>query len=536
MTNAKSYEELVALIARQLQTAVDALVQNLPMSKTAEACIHAIEAAPGSGRVAILLTDDRDKGYTVVAAPSFSAQECESLVNVLANTARDERQSIEVEADLPTVDVPRQTLRLFPLSVEGERPTTVLVTARDMSGDTVDPVLDSFIDQISRLAGVVVEDRRLRIRMAEQQSIMSGIVAAAPDAIIRIDRYGTILDFAAKSEKLFGYSADEVTGRNVSILMSEPYASHHDRYIDAFLETGTRKLPDFGRRLQAKRKDGSLFWVEIALSHIYGQGTAEFVGVVRDITRRLETEAEAEKMREALDAAARQSSLGELAASIAHELNQPLTAIANFMDAVELRLRSGEVDKKALIDIAKKAGAQARLGGEIVRRTRRLAVHGETEPKVDDLHASVGEAISILRNSPLAEGVDVQHHMTGDEKTAAFDRINIQQVVTNLAANALRAMADQTDARLIIETNVRSDHVELIVSDNGPGIADEDKPSIFDRFYTKTANGMGLGLAIVKRIAEAHQGSISVEDNQGGGAVMRMSFPRFRASDEVEAS
>lgn len=534
MPNATSYEELVELIARQLQTAVDSLVMNLPMSKTAEACIHAIEAAPGSGRVAILLTDGRNERYTVVAAPSFSPEECESLVSVLSSTARDERQSVEVEADLPAAAVPRQTLRFFPLSVEGEQPTTVLVTARDMSGDTVDPALDSFIDQISRLAGVVVEDRRLRLRMAEQQSIMSGIVEAAPDAIIRIDRYGSILDFAAKSEQFFGYSAAEVIGRNVSVLMPEPHASRHDQYIEAFLETGTRSLVDFGRRLQARRKDGSIFWVEIALSHIPGKGTAEFIGVVRDITRRLETEAEVEKMREALDAAARQSSLGELAASIAHELNQPLTAIANFMDAVELRLRDGEVDKKALIAIAKKAGAQARLGGEIVRRTRRLAMHGETEPKVEDFHVVVGEAVSLLKHAPLAEGVDVQHCIVGDEATAEFDRINIQQVVSNLGANALHAMIGKEGARLIVETRVENDIAELIVSDTGPGIADADKPHIFDRFYTKSGNGMGLGLAIVKRIAEAHHGSIAVEDGLGEGVAMKMSFPRFRGTAEVK--
>lgn len=510
-----------------IDEAVDALVAGKSLSLTAESLIRAIELVPGAGRVAVFLADRGEAEFKFVAGPSFTPDEVETLRHMLAEAATETLEASVLEADFGKMNGNRQELRIFPLSVPKERPAALLVTARDQIGDQTALVFDEFMDQIVRLAGVVVEDRRLRARMLEQQSVLRALVGAAPDAIIRIDRYGTVLDYMGRAEALFGWRPEEIVGANVAKLMPEPHASRHGDYVESFLETGKRKLPDFGRRLTAMRKDGSTFPVEIALSHLPGYETAEFIGIVRDISGRVEREQELDGMREALDDATRQSALGELAATIAHELNQPLTAIANYMDALELRLaRLDHDDRDRLVELARKAGAQARLGGEIIRRTRRMATKGESEPVVNDFHTAISEALALVSQTPSARGVRIETRQSGEDGRARFDRVQMQQVLINLASNAFRAMEDSERRCLTVETVVGGDTARLVVSDTGPGVAEADRPKLFERFFRRSGDGMGLGLAVVKRIVAAHGGQIAVDDNPGGGAQFRLNIPR----------
>ncbi|MEL6752908.1 MAG: ATP-binding protein [Pseudomonadota bacterium] len=496
------------------------------LEQTAEPLIRAIESVPGSGRVAVFLNEDSDPPR-FVSGPSFETGEVQAL-NALVSSSAEAGDRIEPkEAVLPVGDEAPNRVRLFPLSVPSERPAAILVTVRDPINDDKHSVFDSFMDQIVQLAGIVVEDRRLRSKMAEQQSVLEALVGAAPDAIIRIDRSGTILDYMGSAPRMFGWSREEILDKPLSTLMPDPHASRHDDYIDAFLATGERKLPDFGRRLQAKHKSGDTFPIEIALSQLPGVSDVEFIGIIRDISVRVEREGELAAMRDALDAAGVQSALGELAATIAHELNQPLTAIANYMDALGLRLETPTQENiDVAADLSRKAASQARLGGEIIRRTRRMALHSESEMAMEDVHAVVGEALSLMSKTPAVVDVVFELRKEGGSDLVLIDKVQIQQVVINLVSNALRAMEGCQEQVLTVISRQTDDSVELVVSDTGPGVPDEDKQKIFDRFFRRSESGMGLGLSVVRRIAIAHGGDIKLSDAPGGGAEFTLTLPR----------
>jgi len=497
------------------------------LSQTAQPLIQAIEAVPGAGRVAVFVDGAPGCPPQFVSGPSFEAREVEALARLVIDGAGASLPGssgdmvLEFEGDRPN------HVRLFPLCVPNEQPSALLVTVRDPIDDDDRSIFDSFMDQITQLAGVVVEDRRLRSKMADQQSVLQALLGAAPDAIIRIDQAGTILDFMGSAPRIFGWKPDEIIGQPVSVLMPDPHAARHGEYIEAFLATGERRLPDFGRRLEATDKSGRVFPIEVALSQLKGRDDVEFIGIVRDISRRVAREGEIDAMREVLDYAERQSALAELAATIAHELNQPLTAIANYMDALELRLENPSDENLARArELAAKTAAQARLGAELIRRTRRMAVKGESEPAMGDFHAAVAEAVSLISKSPDASGTRITLEREGAGEASLFDRVQIQQVVINLAGNALRAMAGRGNGRLTIITRQSDETLELVVRDNGPGIPEADKARIFDRFFRRSGNGMGLGLAIVRRIAVTHGGDIVLNDATGGGAEFTLTLPR----------
>lgn len=497
------------------------------LEHTAEPLIRAIETVPGSGRVAVFVNDDAAQP-TFVSGPSFAPEEVNALSGLVSSIPVTKGEAGKQEAALLIGTSEPNHVRIFPLRVPSERPAAIIVTVRDPIDDDDDhSVFDSFMDQIAQLAGIVVEDRRLRSKIAEQQSVLEALVGAAPDAIIRIDRGGTILDFLGSAQRMFGWEPSEIIGESVSVLMPTPHAQRHNDYVETFLATGERKLPDFGRRLQAKHKSGTIFPIEVALSQLPGVNDVEFIGIIRDISKRVERETEMDAMREALDAAAVQSALGELAATIAHELNQPLTTIANYMDALELRLDDPSEESLAQAkELSKKAASQARLGGEIIRRTRRMALHSETEMAMDDFHAVVAEAVSLVTKGPSAAGAVVQLRREGMANPVLIDRVQIQQVVTNLVSNALRAMKNSETKILRVVTKQTADDVELVISDTGPGVADADKPKIFDRFFRRSESGMGLGLAVVRRIAVAHGGRVRVDNTAGGGAEFTLTLPK----------
>ena len=527
MNEAQYLEMTLVPVTTFLTAALEEMGGSEELERTAAPLIHALEAVPGAGRAAVFLDPGDDSPPRFIAGPSFSASEVDAVCRLMRGYNGGLVGPGPFEAELAEAGGAPNFIRLFSLKVPDEVPGAIIVTVRDQPDDQQHTVLDAFMDQIARLAGVVVEDRRLRSRLLDQQSMLQGLIDAAPDAIIRMDCDGRIQDFLGQAAGMFGWTVDEIVEQHVSMLMPDPHARRHDDYVRAYLETGERKLLNFGRRLQALHKSGKTFPVEIALSELRVGGEVAFIGIIRDISLRVAREQEVDALREAIDAASRQSALGELAATIAHELNQPLTAIANYMDALELRLSTPGADHlDTALDIIRKTAAQARLGGEIIRRTRRMALKGETEPAPAVFADTVAEAVALISKTPRSAGVTIAVEHAGDREPVLFDRIQVQQVVINLASNAIRALQGCERAVLSVLTRQDQDKLELVVRDTGPGIPDEDKARIFDRFFRRSDNGMGLGLAIVRRIATAHGGEVVVRDAPGGGAEFALTLPR----------
>jgi len=360
----------------------------------------------------------------------------------------------------------------------------------------------------------------------KSKAILDAILSTGPDAIIRIDRDGSILDFLGAAEKMFQYSAEEIVGQPFECLMPDLHADRHAGYIDAYLASRYPNLPELARPLKTKRKDGTMFPVEIALSQIGRGDQIEFVGVIRDISRRTEDQKRIRDMQANLDVARRNSALTELSTQMAHELNQPLTAVANYMDALELKLaRLQTIEVSDLISLATRAAEQARLAGSIVTRLRETLAPAETDARPGDFHEAVQQGMAALVASIGAENIDIVVEHLGEGREVSFDRVQLHQVLANLVSNAVSALEQAEVKQLVITSEVRDNEVELRVTDTGPGVPDAQKSGIFDSFVSGSLDRLGLGLAIAKRIAKAHSGKLWVEDGPEGGAVFRMVLP-----------
>lgn len=352
------------------------------------------------------------------------------------------------------------------------------------------------------------------------------ILETVADAIIVIDGAGAIQSFSAAAERQFGYTQDEVLGRTVSILMPSPYRERHDGYMHHYHSTGERKIIGIGREVLGQRKDGSVFPMYLSVGEGNLDGARLYVGIIHDLTRQQATERRLRELQDELLQVSRMSGMGQMASSLAHELNQPLTAITSLLQAARRMLGGGDPTAVARArDTMEKASKQVLRAGEIIRRLREFTTRGEVEKSVVTVGQMVDEAVALARASnrfgPARVVMDI-----GDVGAVLADKIQIQQVLLNLIRNALESMEGQADQTLTIRAALKDDFVEIAVADIGHGIAPEMKARLFEPFITTKDMGMGVGLAICRTIVESHGGRLVADDNPGGGAVFRLTLPR----------
>lgn len=350
------------------------------------------------------------------------------------------------------------------------------------------------------------------------------ILATVPDAMIIIDEAGLIQSFSAAAERQFGYTSDEAQGQNVNILMPEPYRTEHQGYIGRYLTTGERRIIGIGRTVLAQRKDGSVFPVELTVGEFLFKDQRQFTGFIRDITERRESERRLEALQSQLLHEARLGDMGHMASGLAHELNQPLAAVSNYLSAARLCLERDDT-AKALLAI-QEAQAPLALTGQIVQRLRTFIEKRQVEHRVESLARIVDDAGVLALLGVRGDGVKVEIRLDPDVPTAFIDKVQIQQVLMNLIRNAREAMAGRPRRDLIITTRRGADNtVEISVADTGAGIAPDIRQRLFQPFVTSKLEGMGVGLSLCRTIIEAHGGSIWAEDNPGGGTVFRFTVP-----------
>ena len=372
------------------------------------------------------------------------------------------------------------------------------------------------------------------VRPMEDSLLLRTIITTSPDGIMTIDADGTIESFNPASEVLFGYRADEVIGQNVKILMPEPYHGEHDGYLARYLETGKKNIIGIGREVAARRKDGTVFPVELAVGEMEIEGQKKFTGFIRDISRRREAEdllkASEQRLKQLQSEfvhVSRLSAMGEMAATLAHELNQPLAAMMNYAQATRRLLEgSAAEDAERLRDLMTKAVAQANRAGDIIRRLRSFVAQGETERSLDDIGEVVNEACALALIGARSDGVETTLALAEDLPTVLIDRVQIQQVIVNLIRNALDAMEGQERRTLRIETARGDDGtLAVAVADNGPGLDAAIAEKLFTPFNSSKDDGMGIGLSISRTIVEQHGGRIWAVPNEGGGVVFSFTLP-----------
>lgn len=353
-----------------------------------------------------------------------------------------------------------------------------------------------------------------------QEAHLRSILETAPDAIVVIDEKGHMLSFSASAERMFGYSEDEVLGENVSMLMPSPDRERHDDYLERYMRTGERRIIGIGRVLTARHRDGATFPIELSVGEARIGDDRVFTGFIRDLTERQQAELRVHDLQSVLAHVQRVSEMGTLATSLAHELNQPLTAIANYVETARDMLQ--EVPDEATLEVIREAldecATQSVRAGQIVRRLRDFIARGESERRIESLQRLITEASALALVGAGEHNLEVDVQLDPGADRVLVDRIQIQQVILNLIRNAIEAMAESPVCRLMIYSEREPGGVvRITVADSGPGLTDEIADHLFEPFRSTKEAGMGLGLSISAAIVSAHGGRIWAEPSKLGG-------------------
>jgi two-component system, LuxR family, sensor kinase FixL len=352
---------------------------------------------------------------------------------------------------------------------------------------------------------------------------LHALLDAAVDGIIIIDHLGVIHSFNRAAERLFGFTSDEVVGSNVSLLMTKADEQAHDAFLARYTATRVPHIIGKGRDVAVRRKDGTTFPAHLSVGVIAGEEPPRFVGFIHDVTHSRRMEAESHRLQDRLTHVSRLATVGEMASGIAHELNQPLAAMATYAHACDRLLGLPEPDIEEVRSALRLIADQAVRAGDIIRRMRALARSEESARVPVNVNTLIDELATLINSDAKAHGVQFRQDLAPGLPEISANGAQVQQVVVNLVRNALEALsAERTAAdraEVVVATRpTRDGGVEISIIDNGPGVPESIKDRLFDPFCTTKAAGTGLGLAISRSIIAAHHGTLDYEPNLPTGA------------------
>jgi two-component system sensor kinase FixL len=353
------------------------------------------------------------------------------------------------------------------------------------------------------------------------------LIATAVDGIIVIDERGNIRIYNAACERLFGFQQEEVIGKNVKMLMPSPYREEHDNYIENYRGTAEKRIIGIGREVVGQRKDGTTFPMYLSV----GEGVLDtqtiYVGIIHDLSPRHVTQRRMQDLQSELLHVSRLSAMGQMTAALAHELNQPLTAVLNYINAA--RRTVGQLhDPQAsrIADLIDKAATQTSRAGQIIRQLRDFVEKRETARSMVNMNSVVEEAITLAAVGSADANVKTSVELGDSLPPVLIDKIQVQQVVINLVRNAVEAMQYIAKRELKVKTAPDAEGgVEVTISDSGPGLPPEVAGRLFHPFVTTKEKGMGIGLSICQSIVEAHGGRIWADSNAGQGVSFHFRVP-----------
>ncbi|RVQ69599.1 PAS domain-containing sensor histidine kinase [Croceicoccus ponticola] len=389
-------------------------------------------------------------------------------------------------------------------------------------------------DQLPSGFGQIVRDvtkEDIQSQSLEASAVLlRSILDTVPDAMIVIDEVGIMLSFSKAAEKLFGYSHEEVIGKNISMLMPSPDHEQHDEYLARYRRTGEPRIIGTNRRVLGMRKDGTIFPHVLRVGEARGGGRRMFAGFLHDLSDQEETESRLQELQRELTHIARVSEMGTLATAIAHELNQPLMAISNIVQTSVALVEGG--DKEHLLLAARaleEAGREALRAGEIVKRLRSFVSRGELDRTIENSGGLARDACELAAGDAKFRNVAWRVVVADDAEDILADRIEVQQVLVNLVRNAMQAI--NRDGEIEVSVRPDGDTMHFTVSDTGPGVPEGRIGTLFEPFSTTKPTGMGMGLAICRTIVEAHGGKIWHEHNPNGGAAFHFTLPKFNSEN-----
>jgi two-component system sensor kinase FixL len=363
---------------------------------------------------------------------------------------------------------------------------------------------------------------------------VSQLLDAAVDGIVIIDHVGHIVAFNRAAERLFGYRARELLGRNVSVLMTAEDRIAHDAHLATYLATRTPHIIGEGREVSARRKDGSVFPAFLSVGALQDTEPPRFVGFVQDITLRQQTEQQARRLQERLFHVSRVATMGEMASGIAHQLNQPLTAIANFAQACERLLARPTADYEEIRGALREITTQALHAGDIIRRLRALTRHQDGQPEATDINMLITDLTDLVQSDAHSHDIHYRLELADDLPQVKVHRAQIQRVVLNLVHNAIEALAGTSGLPrdVVVRTSRAADgDVDVAVCDSGPGVHPAVAAALFDPFHTSKPDGTGLGLTISRTIMRDHHGTLEYQPNVPAGACFTLRLPLQRGDE-----
>ena len=373
----------------------------------------------------------------------------------------------------------------------------------------------------------------ISLRSAEE---LHALIDTVPDAMVISDREGRIQSFSKGAEEMFGYCEDDVLGENVRLLMPAPDREAHDGFIDHYRKTGEARIIGIGRVTTAKHRDGSTFPIKLSIGDLdFGQQRG-FVAYMRDLSESQAAEREAHTLQNELAHVSRISAMGSLATSLAHELNQPLTAVANYAHAARDLLGDPTPANLELVrEAMDECASEALRAGQIVHRLRDFIKRGETERHIVSLARMIQEASVLALMNGDGKGVDFETETDPSADSVIVDPVQLQQVVLNLIRNALEAML-QSDHKILRISTCRTGEgfAQVSIQDSGPGLDRKIAERLFHPFNSTKSEGMGLGLSICHSIVQSHGGRIWAEPSALGGTAFHFTVPLAEADDDEQ--
>jgi two-component system sensor kinase FixL len=357
----------------------------------------------------------------------------------------------------------------------------------------------------------------------ETTAFLASLVESSEDAILSKSLEGIITSWNAAAERLFGYSALEACGQTVTMLFPRDLIEEEQLILKRIIEGEKIEHYETVRRT----KSGAEIDVSLSISPIRDR-TGTIVGaskIVRDITAQKKALARVEELQSELLHISRLNTVGHMAAALAHELNQPLTAISNYVSGIR-RLLATTANQQVNEALAR-AAEQTERAGDVVQRLRDFVVKGESRKQLMDVNQLVEESLRLGLVGSKSLGIKVETRLGQNLTPALIDRVQIGQVILNIVRNALEAMQDSANRRLVLTTRTlpKGNGVEIAISDTGPGISPEIAHKLFQPFVTTKPSGMGIGLSVCRDIVEAHDGAILAAANEEGGTTFRIVLP-----------
>lgn len=379
----------------------------------------------------------------------------------------------------------------------------------------------------------VDELNRSRHQLLEREAKLNSILNASIEGIIVIDTSGLIVSINAAVENIFGYSADELIGNSVNLLMPMTIRKKKDYYIEKYLRIFVPKVIGQIREVEGLRKDGSLVPLDMTIAEFPLDGQQYFSGIVRDVSARKLQELQEKEHLEKLAHVTRLGLMGEMASGIAHEVNQPLSAVVNYTQVCMRFIQNDNPDLEKIAEILKKANQQALKAGQIIHSMREFVKPRKIHRSTVDINDLIYDAISIFEADFKQHLIAMRFELTKNLPCVIIDRVQIEQVILNLIRNsidALKELPQFTQRQLSIETSLNSlNYIVVRVKDNGPGLSPIQREKILTPFFTTKASGMGMGLSISRSLVEAHHGTLHFNSKEDKGTTFYFTLPTEKA-------